>query len=135
MYYLPLKALFFFLGSLSLGLGILGILLPGLPTTPFLLLSAALYVKSSRRLYNWLLNHKIFGKFIRDYRENKSIALKHKILALGMMTTMISISVIMVLENIYLRISVILLGLIGAFVILSIPTASSSSEIETEKIE
>jgi len=135
MYYLPLKALFFFLGSLSLGLGILGILLPGLPTTPFLLLSAALYVKSSRRLYNWLLNHKIFGKFIRDYRENKSIALKHKILALGMMTTMISISVIMVLENIYLRISVILLGLIGAFVILSIPTAPSPSEIETEKIE
>ncbi|MDH5657323.1 MAG: YbaN family protein [Spirochaetia bacterium] len=128
MYYTPLKIIYFILGSISLGLGILGIVLPGLPTTPFLLLSAALYVKSSNRLYQWLLNHKIFGKIIREYRENKTIPAKQKYLALFMMASMITLSVFVFLENLYLRIAVLILGAVGAFVVISIPTARKDPE-------
>lgn len=67
-----MKTLYIALGTLSLALGILGIFLPLLPTTPFLLLTAALYFKSSPRLYNWLLNQKHLGPYIRNFRENKS---------------------------------------------------------------
>ena len=68
-----MKTLYIALGTLSLALGILGIFLPLLPTTPFLLLTAALYFKSSPRLYNWLLNHKHLGPYIRNFRENISL--------------------------------------------------------------
>ena len=66
-----LKILLIAIGSFFLILGFIGILIPGLPTTPFLLLSAACYFRSSDRLYSWLLNHKIFGKYIRNFREIK----------------------------------------------------------------
>ena len=68
-----MKTLCIILGSISLALGILGIFLPLLPTTPFLLLTAALYFKGSPRLYNWLLNHRHFGPYIRNFRENKAM--------------------------------------------------------------
>jgi uncharacterized membrane protein YbaN (DUF454 family) len=79
------KLLYAILGLISLFLGILGIFLPFLPTTPFLLLSAALFAKSSTRLYNWVINHKIFGKYIQSYRDEKSIPLRIKFVALAMM--------------------------------------------------
>ena len=116
-----LKILYFLLGTLSLGLGIVGIALPGLPTTPFLLLAAALYFKSSRRLYGWLMNHKIFGSIIRNFRENGTIGAKQKFAALSIMIVMISFSVFFILENIYIRIGVFILGLIGIYVVSSIP--------------
>ncbi|MDR2563087.1 MAG: YbaN family protein [Prevotellaceae bacterium] len=60
-------------GSLAVGLGILGIFLPVLPTTPFLLLAAACYAKSSPQLSAKLNNNKYLGRYIRDYRENRGI--------------------------------------------------------------
>ena len=80
-----MKTLYIALGTLSLALGILGIFLPLLPTTPFLLLTAALYFKSSPRLYNWLLNHKHLGPYIRNFRENKAIPLHAKIISISLM--------------------------------------------------
>ena len=80
-----MKTICIILGTLSLGLGILGIFLPLLPTTPFLLLTAALYFKGSPRLYQWLLNHKYFGTYIRNFRENKAIPLRAKIISLLLM--------------------------------------------------
>ena len=80
-----MKTLYIALGTLSLALGILGIFLPLLPTTPFLLLTAALYFKSSPRLYNWLLNHKHLGPYIRNFRENKAIPLRAKIISISLM--------------------------------------------------
>ena len=70
------------LGTLFLGLGILGIILPILPTTPFLLLSAACYSRGSDRFYKWLLRNRYFGKYIRNYREGKGISLNIKIFAI-----------------------------------------------------
>ncbi len=73
------------LGALSLVLGIVGIFVPLLPTTPFLLLSAALWVRSSPRLYEWLLAHRLFGSYIRNYREHRAIPLHAKIATLVLM--------------------------------------------------
>ena len=79
-----MKAIYILLGGLSLGLGVAGIFLPLLPTTPFLLLSAALWLRSSPRLYHWLLNHKRLGPYIRDFLEHKAIPLRVKIISVSL---------------------------------------------------
>ena len=72
-------------GILSVGLGVLGIFVPLLPTTPFLLLAAACFVRSSPRLYHWLIHHRWFGKYIRYYREYRAIPLRAKVVALALL--------------------------------------------------
>ena len=79
-----MKYILAFLGSLSLALGILGIFLPVLPTTPFLLLAATLYVRSSARLYDWLMSHRQLGPYIKNFRENKAIPLRVKVVSVSL---------------------------------------------------
>ena len=79
-----MKILGVIFGSLFLGLGIVGIFVPLLPTTPFLLLAAALYVRSSPRLYAWLLNLRHLGSYIRNFRENRAIPLQAKIVSVSL---------------------------------------------------
>lgn len=79
-----MKYILAFLGSLSLALGVLGIFLPVLPTTPFLLLTAALYVRSSARLYDWLMSHRHLGPYIKNFRENKAIPLRVKVVSVSL---------------------------------------------------
>ena len=69
-------------GILSVGLALVGIFVPVLPTTPFLLLAAACFMRSSGRLYNWLIHHKWFGEYIRHYREYHAITLQAKVMTL-----------------------------------------------------
>jgi len=83
-------------GTFFVGLGILGILLPLLPTTPFLLLAAACYTRSSKRFYGWLLNHKWFGNYIKNYRERKGIPLKVKVFAISFLWVTIGYSAVFV---------------------------------------
>jgi len=73
------------LGTLFVALGSLGLFLPVLPTTPFLLLAAACYARGSARLYNWLLTNRWFGHYISNYREGKGISLRHKVMALTLL--------------------------------------------------
>ena len=75
------KYLFIGLGSFFVCLGFIGIIIPGIPTTVFLLLSAWFFSRSSPFLENWLINHKLFGRLIRDWNEHKSISRKSKIVA------------------------------------------------------
>ena len=65
-------------GTLSLAIGIVGIFLPVLPTTPFLLIAVACYLRSSQRFYNWLMNSRWLGNYIRNYVEGRGIPLKVK---------------------------------------------------------
>lgn len=90
------KILLIISGFLSLGIGILGIFLPLLPTTPLLLLSATCFFKSSETLYNWLINHRIFGKYIRYYREYKAVPRKTKVFTILLLWFTISTSMIAV---------------------------------------
>jgi uncharacterized membrane protein YbaN (DUF454 family) len=79
---LPVKIFLTIFGLISLGLAILGIFLPVLPTTPLLLLSAALFLRSNRGLYDWLMKHPRFGPYIKNFLEHKTIPLHIKIIAI-----------------------------------------------------
>ena len=79
-----MKIVLIVIGSIALALGIIGIFLPLLPTTPFLLLAAALYFRSSPRQYEWLLSQKHLGPYIRNFREHKAIPLRAKIISVSM---------------------------------------------------
>ena len=115
-------------GTLSLALAILGIVLPGLPTTPFALLSAYLYAKSSIKLYNWLLNNKILGPRIRSYNKQNGVTRKGKIGIIIFMWTMVCFSSFVIIKIIPLRILILSLGLIGAVVVwFFVPTAKSDN--------
>ncbi len=81
-YFCTMNYLLIALGAISLVVGVVGIFVPLLPTTPFLLLTAALWAHSSPRFYAWLMNHRYFGEYIRNYRENRAIPLKTKIVTL-----------------------------------------------------
>ena len=86
-------------GLLSFALGVLGIFLPLLPTTPFMLLSAALWVKASPRLYQWLICHRVFGEYIRNFRESRAIPLRAKIISVLMVWLTIGYCIFAVVER------------------------------------
>ena len=79
-----MRILFLFIGILSLVLGVIGIFLPVLPTTPFLLLSATLFLRSSQKLYDWLLSHPYLGEYIRNFKEYKAIPLRVKVVSVSL---------------------------------------------------
>ena len=87
-----LRYLLFSCGCISVVLGVIGIFLPVLPTTPFLLLAAACFARSSKRFYLWLVMHPKLGPWVRDYLDGQGLPLKGKVWALGLMWTSISVS-------------------------------------------
>jgi uncharacterized protein len=97
------RNLFIASGSISLALGLLGIPLPLLPTTPFLLLSAWFFARSSERFYYWLINHRHFGKAIRNYREKGGVDRKVKIWAILLLWITIGISAAFAINNCWVR--------------------------------
>lgn len=98
------------LGLLSLGLGILGIFLPVLPTTPLLLLAAALFLRGNRRLYDWLLNHPRLGPYITNFIKYKAIPLKIKVLSVSLVWITLVNCAIFVAEHWAFRLFFILLA-------------------------
>jgi len=97
------KIVFRILGFTSLTLGIIGIVVPVLPTTPFLLLSSYLFLNSSEKLYNWLRNNKILGQYIKDFQDDKAIPLKVKISSISLLWITISISAIFFVHILWLK--------------------------------
>ena len=85
-------------------LGVIGIFVPLMPTTIFFILAAACFARSSEKFYNWLIYHPKFGKFIRDYREQRGMPLKSKIIAISIMLITIGSSAVFFTEKIYVRI-------------------------------
>ena len=108
------------LGTIFVGLGLLGIVLPVLPTTPFLLAAAWCYARSSKRYYKWLINNKWFGKYIKDYREGKGIPLRAKIISITLLWLTISLSIIFIVLNLYIRIIMIITAVLVSIYIASI---------------
>ena len=109
-------------GSFFAGLGILGIFLPLLPTTPFLLLAAACYIRSSERLYNWLLNNKWIGRYIKNYLEGRGVPLKSKVLSISALWITIGYSVFFVVNIFSVRVILILIAIGVTMHLLSIRT-------------
>jgi hypothetical protein len=97
-------------GLAAVGLGVVGIFLPLLPTTPFLLLAAACFLRSSDRLYNWLIHHRWFGRYIRQYREHRAVSLPTKLATLLVLWITLAISA-MVIDVPWLRLVLLLVGI------------------------
>ncbi|MDR0506322.1 MAG: YbaN family protein [Dysgonamonadaceae bacterium] len=132
-----MKYLLIVLGIVSLCLGVLGIFLPVLPTTPFLLLSAALFMRSSKRLYHWLLNHKVFGQYIRSFMEDKSIPLKVKVISITVMwVTMFSIIFFVINGKLWLQLLLFAIAIGTTIHILSYKTKKidSSKKSKTKEL-
>ena len=85
-------------GSLSLIIGVVGIVLPLLPTTPFILLAAASYAKSSDAFYNYLINNKYFGTIIKNWQEKRTVPVRAKIAAVLMMSISVIVSIIYLIK-------------------------------------
>ena len=97
-------------GILCVVLGVAGIFLPLLPTTPFFLLAAACFFRSSEHLYAWLLNHKFIGKRIRYYREYKAISLRSKIFSLALLWLTIGYAIFFVVRPAWLKALLLLIA-------------------------
>jgi uncharacterized membrane protein YbaN (DUF454 family) len=129
------KIIFIIAGTLCVGLGVVGIFLPLLPTTPFLLLAAALYGKSSEKFYTWLVNHKILGKYIHNYRVEKALPLKSKVLTLIILWIGISISSYFVRSN-WIALGLLLVIALGVTIhIISFPTLKEAKVKAKEQEE
>jgi len=107
-----------------LGLGLLGVLVPGLPTTPFMILAAACFARSSERLYNWILNNPTFGPMVRRFRAGKGIPLRIKVIAISSITVFVSFAVFYAIPTplVVPRAITGLAGIVGIWYILSRPT-------------
>ncbi len=90
-----MRALWVGLGLAFVALGLLGVLLPILPTTPFLLLAAACFARSSGRLHRWLVEHRIFGPPIRAWREHRAISPRAKAAAVTAMAATLALSLVL----------------------------------------
>jgi len=109
-------------GTIFLGFGIIGIFLPILPTTPFLLLAAACYARSSKRFYNWLMNNRWFGNYIKNYRDGRGVPLKFKIFTIFLLWITILVSVFLVINSYWVKIILILIAIGVTIHILTIKT-------------
>lgn len=110
-----MKPLFVVLGVVFLAIGAVGAVVPGLPTTPFLLLSAAMFLRSSERLYEKLVASRFFGRYIRSFRERGGMTVGAKAAAIAMMWGMIALSVV-VIRTAVVRYIVIGAGVVGTVV-------------------
>ncbi|MGR3803766.1 YbaN family protein [Marinibacterium profundimaris] len=115
--YGPARILWFCLGSISLALGAIGAVLPILPTTPFVILSAFAYGKSSPRLEQWLKDSPTFGPMIADWRAHGAIAPRYKRLAVGMMAAAFLLSLVLGVSGKVLIIQALCLSDAAAYVL------------------
>ena len=110
------KLFWLFVGSSSLALGTVGIFLPLLPTVPFYLLAAYSFSKSSDKIHNWLLNHKVFGEDIRNWYDKRVIKRRAKYMAITAMTGSVALALFLGVPILYVAIQMAILGLVGRFI-------------------
>jgi uncharacterized membrane protein YbaN (DUF454 family) len=115
-------------GSISLVLGLIGVVLPGLPTTPFVLLAAACYAKASPRLHGWLLNHRFMGPMIRDWETHRSLTRRTKTVAQVSMVLMVGLSAWSFRTQPLVLGVLLIAAVIGVVVVARIPTRPSGNQ-------
>lgn len=91
------RGLYVGLGLLCVGVGVLGMVLPLVPTTPLLLLAAFFFARSSDRFYNWLLSNRWFGRIIRDYRDGRGLTMRDKVVTIAVLWLTVGPSVVFLL--------------------------------------
>jgi len=115
-------------GSGFVIVGLAGIFLPVLPTTPFLLVAAACYARASRRFYNALLNSRLFGPAILEWRQHRAIAWRTKLTAIALMALTLATSIVFFVEKPWLRVVLALFGVVLAAWLYRIPSRDGPGE-------
>lgn len=105
------RLLFNLAGTLALGLGVLGIFLPLLPTTPFVLLAAACYARGSEHFHQWLLTSRTFGPMVREWEQHRSLPYRTKITAIVLMSLTLAISIVFFVRPPWLKLLLAMFGL------------------------
>lgn len=121
----PVRALLVTVGTLSLVLGVVGIVVPILPTTPFLLVAAACYARSSTRLYAWLLGQPSLGRIIAEWRRFRSLPPGVKARALLVVASTFAVSIVVV-DGLALRIVLLAVGLVLALFLWRVPAVQAA---------
>jgi len=116
------RALWFIAGTICLVLGAIGIVLPVLPTTPFLLAAAACYYKSSPRMHKWLLNNRWFGEYIKNYKEGRGLTLKAKITAIIILWITIGFSAFFMIDILAVQLILLVIAIAVSTHIIRLPT-------------
>ena len=129
------KGLLISAGVLSVGLATAGIFLPLLPTTPFLLLAAACFIRGSDRLYQWLITHKWFGPYIKNYREHKAITKRAKVMILLLLWGTLGYTAIGVISALAARVLLLLIGVGVTLHVLSLKTLTPEMLSEKRRTE
>ena len=118
------RIIWFMIGFTVMCIGLVGIVVPGLPTTPLMILAAACFAKSSQKFYDWIINNKMFGHHVKNYREGKGIPKKSKPIILGTMWTFVLFAVLIAIPDsapAVSKITTLVLAVIGTIFILRIP--------------
>jgi len=117
------RGVWFGLGWLAVALGGIGVIVPGLPTTVFMILAAACFARCSPRFEQWILDLPGIGRSVTDYRSGLGMPMRAKVLAITMLVVAVSLSAGLVLANIALRVAVVAVGLVGVvFIAAKVPT-------------
>jgi uncharacterized protein len=119
------KWLLMSLGILAMAVGLIGVVVPLLPTTPFLLLAAACFVRSSDTMYGWLTTNRLFGGFIRDYREQRGVTARAKITALALLWGVIGYTALTAVDAAWLRVLVAVVAVAVTIHLLRLKTIRS----------
>ena len=122
------KILLLSLGWLCVGLAFLGIFLPGMPTTIFLIIALWAFAKSSKKFHAWLLNHKRFGPLLRNWEIHKVVPKKAKI-TMVVLQTLVVIMVHYTFDNIFVTIGLIIILILVAWYVLSLPSKIADNKI------
>ncbi len=110
------RAIFIILGCITFTLAIIGVVVPGLPTTPFLLLTAALFARSSKRLLTMLHSNKFLSRYITEYNRRKGMTIRQKVFAISFMWCMVLISVLHRIEQLWIDCLIVGVAIIGTVV-------------------
>lgn len=123
-----IRYIFIILGCIAVILGSIGVVVPGLPTTPLVLFASWCFYKSSPRLRNWLLQS-FLGKYIKDYTRRGGLTTRKRIYIILLMATMVTISTVFFIENMIVRIVVWAAGLVGCIVVGFVVPKAKEEEI------
>ncbi len=127
------KALWSAAGTFFLVIGIIGIAVPVLPTTPFLLLAAACYLRGSKRMYDWMMTNRVFGKYLRDYHEGRGVSWRVKASATAFLWIVILTTAIFFTDKLWLRLVLVVVAVaVSAHIVMIRPKASNCPGKETE---